>query len=81
MSYFGVPLIAVKQCPICGNIKTYDPREHKSPVGWIHLMALGVDDTFCSNDCYNAALRVGRERTKAFEESRKEPLLPPDVVI
>lgn len=76
-----IPLLAAKQCPVCSNVSAYDISEGKGPSGWIHLMAFGVDEWVCSEDCV-AQIRVHQTALqKQLDESRKEPLLPPDVII
>ena len=81
MSAVRIPLLAAKQCPVCGQAGAYDVSEHKGPVGWIHLMAFGVNEWVCSQDCV-AQIRVHQDALqKQLDESRKEPILPPDVVI
>jgi len=78
---FRVPLLAVRVCPVCGRQGVYDPRELGAPAGWIHVMAFGVDERVCSQDCVGQVYKHQAARKKALDESRKEPLLPPDVVI
>lgn len=82
MTAFHVPLIGVKQCPVCGKVGTYDAEQYHAPIGWIHLRAWGVDVIVCSSDCMGVIHKRQMARIDALEQSRKEePLLPPDVQI
>jgi hypothetical protein len=78
---YRIPIIAAKRCPVCGVIGTYDVSSYKMPQHWIRLRAFGVDEIVCSMDCVTQ-IRIHQEMLqKQLDETRKIPLLPPDVVL
>jgi len=76
-----VPLLVAKECPVCQQVGVYNMSDAKGPPGWIHLMAFGVNEWVCSDDCVAQIYRHQTALQKQLDESRKEPLFPPDVVI
>lgn len=74
-------IAGLRICPVCKQRGAYNSQDSDAPLGWIHLQAFGVDSYLCSTDCVTAIRRKYEKRKKMLDESRKEPLLPPDVVI
>jgi hypothetical protein len=77
-----IPLLIPKRCPACLGAKEYDLNSGlKAPAGWIHVAIYDADDYVCCEGCMNALIQAATKRREMLEESRKEPILPPHVVI
>ncbi len=71
ISAVRIPLLAVRRCPVCGTIGTYDARESNAPHGWIHIAYGGADEYVCTTSCMEQLIAFQNLRKKALNVSKE----------